>query len=483
MTKQRRSLLYLLPAAIVLSVTVLAVLFGTALLHPDQNVGAAPINVKNLGKMSDFATVLPMNPMWEESVNMATTQALPACLTNTAAPLCYSPQQMRQAYGVQPLLAAGTTGKGRVITLIEAFQDPTIKTDLQLFDKTFGLPDPQLNVIAPFGSTPFNPNDPIQTGFAGETALDVEWAHVMAPDATITVIQANVKQETLQGQLTALLQAVQFAVKQNVGSVISMSFGTSEQCLGAAFIKQAHAIFQQARAQKQTVFASAGDNGAGVVQCDAKGNVVNLVQGVNYPASDPLITSVGGTKLLAGKTGVYQSEVAWNEAQQGHGATGGGSSTVFAKPPFQQNIQSTTRRVGDLSFDADPLTGVPVVTGSLMPGKTLLIPIGGTSLGAPAVAGMMALFDQAGGGVRMGFLNDAIYRISQNAGAYAQAFHDIQAGNNTFVFQGANGNAVTVTGFNAAAGWDPPTGVGTPNAANLIKILPQFIKPTDGNTL
>jgi subtilase family serine protease len=211
--------------------------------------------------------------------------------------------------------------------------------------------------------------------------------------------------------------------------------------------------------------------------------VVSLTQGANYPASDPLVTSVGGTTLLAGQTGTYQSETTWNDAQQGHGATGGGFSSVFVKPAFQQNNPRTTRGVDDLSFDADPLTGVPVVAGSLMPGKTLMIPIGGTSLGAPAVAGMTALFDQAAGGVRLGFLNAALYRISQNATAYAQAFHDIQSGNNAFAFQTANGQVDNVAGFNAATSWDPPTGVGTPNAANLTKILPQFIQANDGNTL
>jgi subtilase family serine protease len=337
--------------------------------------------------------------------------------------------------------------------------------------------------MAPFGNKPFNPKDPAQTGFAGETALDVEWAHVMAPDAAIVVIQANPQQETVQGQLTALMQATQFAVQQNIGSVISMSFGTSEQCLGTTFVQQMHAIFQQARAQKQTVLASAGDNGSGVIQCNANGQVVNLAQGVNYPASDPLVTSVGGTTLMAGATGIYQVETTWNGAQQGHGATGGGSSAVFAQPVFQQNLQGTTRQVSDLSFDADPLTGVPVVTGSLMPGTTMMIPIGGTSLGAPAIAGMVALFDQAAGGVRLGFLNSSLYRISQDAGAYPQAFHDIQSGNNAFVFQTANGTVANVAGFDATANWDPPTGVGTPNAANLVKILPQFVQPNDGSTL
>ena len=191
MKKRRRYSLYLLPAVILICTVVLGVLFGTGILRPTQNVGAAPINTQKISKMSDLADVLPMEPMWEQAVNMATAQASPACLKSTAQPLCYSPQQMRQAYGVQALLNAGTTGKGRIITLVEAFQDPTIRTDLQLFDKTFGLADPQLNVMTPFGSAAFNPNDPAQTGFAGETALDTEWAHVMAPDATITVVQAN----------------------------------------------------------------------------------------------------------------------------------------------------------------------------------------------------------------------------------------------------------------------------------------------------
>jgi hypothetical protein len=96
---------------------------------------------------------------------------------------------------------------------------------------------------------------------------------------------------------------------------------------------------------------------------------------------------------------------------------------------------------------------------------------------------MTALLDQAAGGVRLGFLNSALYRVSQNAGAYPQAFHDIQSGNNAFVFQTANGTVANVAGFDATANWDPPTGVGTPNAANLVKILPQFIQANDGSTL
>ena len=167
--------------------------------------------------------------------------------------------------------------------------------------------------------TPFNPNDPAQTGFAGEIALDVEWAHVAAPDATIDLVLANVQQETIQGELTALLQATNFAVSQNIGSVISQSFGVGETCIPPALAQSAHQTFQQARANKQTVFASAGDTGSGVLQCDTQGNPVTIAAGVNYPASDPLVTSVGGTTVLAGQDGAYISETAWNESQQGAG--------------------------------------------------------------------------------------------------------------------------------------------------------------------
>src|SRR5437764_3884951 len=100
MKKRRGYILYLLPTAIVISAIVLGILLGNAILHPAQNVGAAPVNVKKLQKMSDLTAITPMHPMWDQMVNMATTQAMPACLNRAAAPVCYSPQQMRQAYGV-----------------------------------------------------------------------------------------------------------------------------------------------------------------------------------------------------------------------------------------------------------------------------------------------------------------------------------------------------------------------------------------------
>ena len=136
MKKLRRYPLYLLSTVIVLGALVISVLFGMGLLHPSPKVDAASANDVNPQKLSTLAPISPSRPAWDQMVDMTTaTPALPACLKQTTAPRCFSPQQMRQAYDVQPLLDANITGKGRTITLIEGFQDPTIVADLQTFDK------------------------------------------------------------------------------------------------------------------------------------------------------------------------------------------------------------------------------------------------------------------------------------------------------------------------------------------------------------
>jgi subtilase family serine protease len=506
--RQRKRFFFFMLCTIGVAAILVGILFATVLRSPRQEASAAgPGYIGSRHGSSWYAQrgmdvgITPMRPMYsmaKRMVEQATAATLP-CLNSTALPRCYSPQQIRQAYGVRPLINNGITGKGRIITIIDAFQDPTVRQDLHVFDQVFGLNDPTLNIITPFGVNAFNAKDPAQVGFAGEIALDVEWAHAIAPGATIDLVLAHVQNETARGEIDALLQATGYAVNNSLGSVISQSFGVGEGCLTAASLQSFHQIFQQARAQGQTVFAAAGDSGAAAVVCNANGVATTVEQGVNYPASDPLVTSVGGTTLLATSTGAYISETAWNESQQGDGATGGGVSKVFALPTFQQNIvNSQARAVDDIALDADPLTGVPVVTSSFMSGGTMIVPFGGTSIGSPIAAGMTALFDQAAGGKRLGFLNAALYRISQNAIAYEQAFHDVTAGSNTFIFKQSTGNKTTITkianqtstndtgktftiaGFQAGNGWDAPTGLGSPNAAALANLLPQFMQAGDG---
>src|SRR6266568_2682769 len=189
MRRRRRPLLYVAMCFLGMVVVLVGAFLGTALWHA-QLGGAHAAEVSKQSVIQ--ASVLPLHPMYKQAVKMGTNAK--GCLQSATPPLCYTPQQLRVAYGVQPLIAKGITGKGRIITIIDAFQDPTIRTDLHLFDTLFGLKDPQLNIIAPFGLTKFNPKDPAQTGFAGEIALDVEWAHAIAPGATIDLVLANVKQ-------------------------------------------------------------------------------------------------------------------------------------------------------------------------------------------------------------------------------------------------------------------------------------------------
>ena len=226
-------------------------------------------------------------------------------------------------------------------------------------------------------------------------------------------------------------------------------------------------MFSEAQAKHITLLASSGDSGAAVIVCN--GPFFTFAKGVNLPAADPLVTSVGGTSLDATVgTGKYVAETTWNEDANGAGATGGGISTLFPVPSYQSGIAGLTGRgLPDVAFDADPLTGVPVVVSAQ--GETLIIPVGGTSVGSPAWAGIVALANQHAG-KRLGFLNSTIYRII-GSGSYAARFRDITTGNNTVTSFDQNGNPITIQGYNAGTGWDAVTGAGTPKASGLIPLL------------
>lgn len=427
------------------------------------------------------ATILHSHFMYSTAKKVSAGQ-LP-CLGSTTVPLCYSPQQIRRAYDVQPLLDAGITGKGRSIVIVDAYQSPTLVSDVKLFDKTFGLKDPKLNIIAPFGLKAFDSTDPNATSFAGEISLDVEWAHAIAPDATINLVLANPADNALRSQLDSLISASQYAVTNNLGDVLSLSVGIGETCYSPTEISKWHKVFAAARLKKIAAFVSSGDSGAAALQCDSAGNPVGIGQGVEYPASDPLVSGVGGTTLLATQAGVYRNEKAWNTASVNGGATGGGLSSLFARPAYQSGVLGVGKKRGvpDIAYNADPGTGFPVVVSSLVPGSTLLIPVGGTSAGAPQVAAIAALSDQLALR-RLGFLNGAFYRISASA-VYHKGFHDITTGNNTFTAQNGSGKAVTIPGFAAGPGWDPVTGVGTPKAFQLASLLSWNVNNNDGSGL
>jgi subtilase family serine protease len=444
---------------------------------------AAPVTTVSHQKF-DVSKVLGIVPLWNQAKRISSTAviasgakagSIPPCLDNptpsSAAPQCYSPQQIRNAYDVTGLLKAGVTGKGRTIVIVDASSSPTLQTDIHFYDQLYGLKDPKLNVIAPFGAPPFNPSIYI------ETALDVETAHSLAPDATIDlVLTGDITNDfTIESLFYDLLKPIKYAIDHNLGDVISLSYGAGESCFDSTYLQYEHALFEKAQDKKIGLFISAGDSGAGIESCTSPTTTSGLFEGkgTSIPASDSLVTSVGGTTLNAKVgTGKYVSETTWNEDSVFEGATGGGISSVFPRPEYQKNVPGIGHYRGepDVAWDADPLTGVPVVVSFF--GGTEIIPVGGTSVGAPAWAGIAALFNQYAG-KRLGFLNNSLYRILKSK-SYGEAFRDIKTGNNSVTAYDNNGNPFTITGYNAGPGWDAVTGVGTPKVAALAALLKKY---------
>jgi subtilase family serine protease len=392
------------------------------------------------------------------------------CQASNAPVRCYNPQQIRNAYNIQSVLDEGITGQGHTLVIIDGFQSPTIVDDLATFDAIFGLPNPKLNIIAPDGLTPFNPKDPTQVGWAGEITLDVEWSHVVAPDATIDLVLAK------SGNDPDILSVTKFAVENNLGSVISQSFGEGEICADPNLLQAEHQVFKEAAAKHITLFASSGDQGAALPTCDGS----SFFRSASTPASDPLVTGVGGTHLAADpQTGAYLGETAWNDS---FGASGGGFSVIYPRPNFQEDVvQRKQRGVSDVAYNADVNGGVLVVWSSSGAGLNKVFTFGGTSAGSPQWAGIIALGNQLAGH-RLGFLNKAIYRIGESA-SDTSAFHDIAVGNNTFIGSGANGKTVTIRGYNTRRGWDPVTGWGSPNVARLLPLLIDNDNASDGASI
>lgn len=368
---------------------------------------------------------------------------------------CYGPNQIRAAYGVDKLAKLGLNGAGKTIVIIDAFQSPTISSDLTTFDSVFGLPDPTLNIIAPDGLTPFDQTNADQTGWAGEITLDVEYSHAIAPAAKIDLVLAKSDNDA------DILSAQKFVIDHNLGDTLSQSFGEAEQCQDAAITAQGHKLFAKAANEGMTVFASAGDDGAAQPTCDG----TSEMKAASTPASDPEVTGVGGTILDAdGTTGAYHNEVVWNEPDF-NAAGGGGFSTLYKTPDFQRGQHIASRGVPDISYNAAIIGGVLAVWSTSGQGADLVFQFGGTSAGSPQWAGLTALTDQLGH-KRIGNINSSLYSLASNKALYAALFHDITVGDNTF-----HGADTTVPGFTATKGWDAASGLGTPKANLLVPAL------------
>ena len=411
---------------------------------------------------------------------------------------CFAPQAIYAAYNIGPLYAAGENGSGETIAIVDSWGSDTIAHDLHVFDQSFGVPAlcgeesvtctagmPLFKVMSFQGSPatmvgPSNnsPGQENKAAWSVEVSLDVEWAHSIAPKANILLVTVPTA-ETLGVQgFPLMMNAEQQIVDQGLAQVISQSFASAEDAFGstASLLNLRHA-YVSAAAKGVTVLGSSGDNGTAntTKQPVGQGGALIPYPTVEWPASDPLVTGVGGTYLCTDPNATSARVVDSTDppsrckanpgvAEVGWIAAGGGFSHVFTRPSYQDTLPAGSTPIGDMrgvpdvAYEASATTGV-LVYDSLVGGWFV---VGGTSVSCPNWAGLVAIADQLNGG-GLGLINPALYAIGANPARYAADFFDVTTGNNQL--------DPSVAGYSATPGWDPVTGLGTPNAANLIPDL------------
>jgi hypothetical protein len=341
-----------------------------------------------------------------------------------------TPTQVRHAYGFDQINFGGVPGDGSntTIAIVDAYDDPKIANDLHQFDLKFGLPDPTFTKVNQSGgSTP----PAVNKGWSTEIALDVEWAHAIAPGAQILLVEAN------DASMSNLMTAVDYARRQPGVVAVSMSWGGGEFSGENAYDTY---FTTPAGHGGVTFLVSSGDSGAPA----------------GYPAYSPNVVSVGGTTLYVDSQGNSLSESGWS-------GSGGGIATYESQPAYQKGVvtQSTTRRTSpDVAYDANPATGFPVYDTENNSVSAPWGQWGGTSDAAPQWAGLIAIADQGLALAGKPSLDGATQTLPQLYQLAAADFHDITTGTST-------GRPT----YSAKSGYDLVTGRGTPYANRVVSDL------------
>lgn len=365
-------------------------------------------------------------------------------------PTSYTPPQVGAIYS----FPTGLDGTGQTIGLIELNDvnsqgDATgagySTSDLNTFFKNLGLATPTITAVGVDGGANVPGKDP---NADDEVTLDIEVAGSIAPGASIAVYFGT---NTDDGFIQALTTAVHDDLRKP--SIISISWGQAEETATSQMLQGLEQALEEAAAIGVTVCVAAGDNGSAdevLAQWDHKPHV-------DFPASSTYSLACGGTTLAASSVPNSPVETTWNEGASG-GATGGGVSNFFPKPSYQSNTNVPApvssaggRGVPDVSGNADPYSGYQV----FVDGKAQTI--GGTSAVAPLWAGLLARINQKLG-KPVGFINTLLYAQGE------APFHDITTGNND-IYNDLGGK------FPAAKGWDPCTGLGSPNGSAVMAML------------
>jgi subtilase family serine protease len=396
---------------------------------------------------------------------------------------CYEPNQVQQAYNLPALFVRGVNGHKSTIVIVDSFGSPTIRHDLNVFDQTFHFPaPPSLNIASPAGKVPaYDPSNSDMVGWAGETTLDVEYAHTIAPGANILLVETPVSETEGVTGFPQIVTAENYVINHGLGDVISQSFSATEETFpNRSALLSLRGAYTNAYAHHVTVLTATGDSGAADVGLDQSTYYTHPV--TSWPDSDPLVTGVGGTQLHLNAAGQHTApDNAWNDTYNkatqeyifGNAgpnplAGGGGKSIIFGRPWYQNGVASTvgnSRGVPDISMSAACNGAVDTYQsfGGQTPGW---YPVCGTSEATPLFAGIVALADQVAGH-RLGLINPYLYAMSA---ARASGIVDITKGNNTVSFT-QNNHLYTVNGFSAVPGYDLASGVGTVNAASFVPQL------------
>jgi len=341
-------------------------------------------------------------------------------------PVGYQPSQIRHAYALDQIT---NQGSGQTIGIVVAYGSPTMQKDLDVFCKQFGIPTTTVQIV--YGKT--RPKT-VDQGWALETALDVQWAHAIAPKAKIIVSVAA------SPTISNLISAVDNAVKAGA-KIVSMSWGANEFSTESSY----DIYFKRSGV---SYFAASGDSGS--------------TAGTSWPATSPNVTSVGGTTLKLDTSGnLTADEVAWS-------GSGGGFSLYFSRPSYQTGWHTNSKRsYPDVAMVADPNTGVAVYNSTPYSGSAGWWQIGGTSASCPITAATFALANEQrvakGKSTPTGY-NSAIYSLASSTSGgnslYPYFFYDVTVGN--------TGN------FSATPLFDQTTGLGSPVNENLVPALSNF---------
>ncbi len=413
-------------------------------------------------------------------------------------PCGYSPDEVQTAYDMKPLYAAGSDGTGETVVIVDAFGSPTIAQDAQVFSQVYGLPPIDLQVLRAPGAV----NNPADPGWDTETTLDVEWAHALAPGAKIVLVIGPTNHADLD-------EAVNWAVVHHLGNTISNSWSTIEGFANPVVFNRVNRILQMAAAQGIDANFATGDFGDEVVRVG--------VPRVDFPASSPFATGVGGTSLALNPDNTLAFQTGWGNNLTRiadtialgsppavpplhlgfQGGAGGGTSILYSKPSFQADIPGSMRGVPDISMIADAFTGVEII--QTIGGQLSVGVIGGTSLATPAFSGVMAIAAQKAGHPLgqaapllynlpdgaitdvapfpspdnvTGIINsnpvsaDSLAAPLGNTTSYFSALYNSPFSTRWFVLTFGTDSSLTVT-----PGWDNVTGLGTPDGAKFVNAL------------